>query len=42
MVHELVRYVKSVNMHGEKIKVTSHCVTTAYSIHYSNMYTFVA
>jgi len=23
MVHELVRYMKSVNMHGEKIKVIS-------------------
>jgi len=22
MVHELVRYMKSVNMHGEKIKIT--------------------
>ena len=27
MVHELVRYMKSMNMHGEKIKVimTMHC-----------------
>ena len=27
MVHELVRYMKSVNMHGEKIKVKNISIT---------------
>ena len=30
MVHELVRYMKSVNMHGGKIKVKNNFVFSAY------------
>ena len=42
MVHELVRYMKSVNMHGEKIKilyfVTSFEFTTAHGGKNSNCF----